>query len=513
MEKEVLIVIRDIDLRERVEDILKNLVPRNEGDRIFVDRETNEMDARHRLSKRRYDLLVAHIHIAANSGSTLNENEKRGLELARLAERHNSGLSNILISPPGDDSVWRETQRLSHCKLVPSSQHFETELVEFCRDALYGAGSVEREPGATVHFTFNLDRNIWSYQINAKGINEIYRPYGELKIEPEIMELLARFSCRVVGSDWEENLRSIGRTLAKQIFRGTPEFIEAFSKLQMLVRNHEKIRFHFTVEKSVHPVALEAALCEDEEFWMLRAPIYRSLDVSPVVYPLFEGPHDTCKGMNCLIIVADASGLVRDVVDDHGNVIELNELMNVETERDQLWSCFEAHKEQCGLGKIEVIGAMDVPGDKSFRDHLKDVLTQDVWDLVHYAGHTYFKEKAGRGYIMLPGENGIDAVDMEVFSSWLRLAKSRFVYFSSCKSSNVAFVFEVASKSIPAILGFRWDIDDDKAAEHARCFYDHLFGACHSLEYAFFETRKHMHASHIDNSIWASAMLILQAKE
>ena len=174
-----------------------------------------------------------------------------------------------------------------------------------------------------MHFTFNLDRNIWSYQINAKGINEIYRPYGELKIEPEIMELLARFSCRVVGSDWEENLRSIGRTLAKQIFRGTPEFIEAFSKLQMLVRNHEKIRFHFTVEKSVHPVALEAALCEDEEFWMLRAPIYRSLDVSPVVYPLFEGPHDTCKGKrptNPIFSVTGNSGMIGPTLNRGGHV-------------------------------------------------------------------------------------------------------------------------------------------------------------------------------------------------
>ncbi len=518
MDKEVLIAIRERedDFTRRVESILRNRVPRIPADHIILpDIATNEAEARTRIARRRYDLVIAHVHLAVDERSALVEEDRRGLELLASSIVQRRGTSSILIAPPGDDLLWEKTQGIRRCKLVPVGQHFEDKLIESCREALYGAASNEKEPGATVHFTFDLDRNLWTYRISARGIDEVYKPYGELEIETDVMDVLAFSSCKIEGDDWEGDLRRIGKALAKQIFRKTPGFIEAFSRLQMLVRNQERIRFHFTVEKRVHPVALEAALCEDREFLMLKAPIYRSLDVHPVVYPLFTEPDGSGEEMNCLIIVSDTSGLVWDFTDDNGRPVVLEKLGNLHREANDLRACFVKHCDHCRFGRLEVIPDPErtLPGDIPFKEQLKHTLTSHTWDLVHYAGHTYFKERAGKGYVMLPGEKGIDAVDMEIFSSWLRQSKTRFVYFSSCKSSNVAFVFEAASKRVPAILGFRWDIDDDMAAEHACCFYERLFGECRSLEYAFLETRKHMHETHKDNRIWASAILIVQTKD
>ncbi|NIO06181.1 MAG: hypothetical protein GTN74_16725 [Proteobacteria bacterium] len=83
---------------------------------------------------------------------------------------------------------------------------------------------------------------------------------------------------------------------------------------------------------------------------------------------------------------------------------------------------------------------------------------------------------------------------------------------SSCRSSEEDFVFALASQNIPAIVGFRWDIEDKLAEEYTRFFYDHLVGGNKSLEYAFLESRKRMHEAHKKNKIWAAPMLVMQLK-
>ena len=72
-------------------------------------------------------------------------------------------------------------------------------------------------------------------------------------------------------------------------------------------------------------------------------------------------------------------------------------------------------------------------------------------------------------------------------------------------------MFELARQKIPAIIGFRWDIIDDQAAEHARIFYKYLFKE-KSLEYAFLKTRTDMYNRDDKHRIWAAPILIMQVR-
>lgn len=103
----------------------------------------------------------------------------------------------------------------------------------------------------------------------------------------------------------------------------------------------------------------------------------------------------------------------------------------------------------------------------------------------------------------------VDAVRIDTFAWWL--ARSRLVFLSSCKSTEADFLFHLADENVPAVLGFRWEVEDDKARAFAACFYQHLFGGQRmSLEYAFLETRKQMHRTYPTNPIWAAPVLVMQ---
>jgi hypothetical protein len=96
------------------------------------------------------------------------------------------------------------------------------------------------------------------------------------------------------------------------------------------------------------------------------------------------------------------------------------------------------------------------------------------------------------------------------------LRETRLLYLSSCQSCEENFAFELADKDIPAVIGFRWPVNNFKAREHARTFYQHLFKE-RSLERAFLRTRQDMHSKYMQESdrmdkSWAASMLILQDK-
>ena len=66
--------------------------------------------------------------------------------------------------------------------------------------------------------------------------------------------------------------------------------------------------------------------------------------------------------------------------------------------------------------------------------------------------------------------------------------------------------------SIPAILGFRWDLDDEHAVHHAAAFYEELTSSG-ILEDAFVKARNALFCRHETNRIWASPVLVLQTNE
>jgi CHAT domain-containing protein len=184
--------------------------------------------------------------------------------------------------------------------------------------------------------------------------------------------------------------------------------------------------------------------------------------------------------INCLVIKADVHGWEKE------SGIELEKSANISKEADQLTARLKELERNHVIGECRSIPEN---GTECTREEVEETLKcGKQWHLVHYAGHSHSTAE-DNGYVFFSRSDRPDPVDIRLFAQWLRQAKTRFVYLSSCQSSKLRFVHELAQKAVPAVIGYRWDIDDDKAAEHADIFYDHLFRE-QSLEYAFLKTRQ-----------------------
>ena len=63
---------------------------------------------------------------------------------------------------------------------------------------------------------------------------------------------------------------------------------------------------------------------------------------------------------------------------------------------------------------------------------------------------------------------------------------------------------------VPQVLGFRWDVEDDKAARFAEIFYNNLLHDGNSFAAAYRDACVELHDSNGTNPIWASPVMVMQ---
>jgi hypothetical protein len=85
--------------------------------------------------------------------------------------------------------------------------------------------------------------------------------------------------------------------------------------------------------------------------------------------------------------------------------------------------------------------------------------------IIHYAGHST-KADDDTTYLILPGtvEGELKPLRMSDFAAWGRKAGVQLVILSSCESSAPEAVFRLSQAGIPAVIGFRWEVNDKEAA-------------------------------------------------
>ena len=465
-----------------------------------------------------FDLIIAHIHLPENSGKTTIESENRGLMfLQRLGEEQS--VPSILLTPAIKDPISIAAGNLHQCTPLPIKMKELTELVIQQASQKLDIAAGSNSGRVKLDICINLEESRCEMIPIGADIENDGHPLP-LQVDPDRIAKLLRSSMRVKAIRneyplWKEALEDIGDDLMKEIFR-SKEAYAIFRGLRSKVGGLKNISIRFYVNRSMHPLILEA-LNEDSgghrNFWMLKAPICRkySVGIDKLRFmPLFEDEETRKKRLNCLVIEADVSGWA-DEIQKH-----LKPLDNIKKESatiQKLWKKFNGKRR---LGKIDVLHE-DVSAD-AVQAKLED---GTVWHIVHFAGHSFYvpdkdDPTQGTGFLAMQKDKDsktrIQSVDIRLFSNWLRKAKTRFIYLSSCESSNDDFVYELASNSIPAVLGFRWDLDDPKAAEHVKHFYKHLF-AIKSLEYAFLHTRQDMHGQYKEHNIWAAPMLMMQGRK
>lgn len=512
MTHRVLLVFSDADQSWLLKEVLTEAFDAA-GLEPVIGLERNKSGAWRRFSREPADLIITHLHIAEDARTPLSEEAQLGLALLHQVQEHQPRIPSILVSPFLDQDIIDAVNALRQCRLLQEGgPTWQERIVELARQELLHNPSPAKKK-INLEFYVDLDKDEWHMVCSGDGIICDETPIP-LNVDIKEIKKLIDWGKRVemlkeYWPDWEKQLQDIGEVLVKQIFYNNRAVDNTFAVLKEKVGGIENFSVRFHVDKGIHPLILEAILEPDykykDEYWMLKAPICRRISVRQQNNsPLFED-EETRSGrskINCLVIESDVGEAYVEDIDD-----TLLPLENVSREVEWLQNELQENRNDYAIGHIE-----RVPGAECSKQRIEALLTGGrQWHLVHFAGHSYFDKKHHDGYVFFPGQEQVEALSIDMFSQWLRKAKTRFIYMSSCHSSNEDFVYKLVTNQVPSTVGYRWDIDDDKAADHAEIFYSSLFRE-RSLEKAFLKTFQEMRQRYKEHIIWAAPLLVMQAR-
>lgn len=513
----ILVVIQDPLLREEIKQTIHDFL-NTQGHKSVIHGAGNVEEAKSNMQMvgdAGYDFLVCHAHIPEDSRTSVSTAEKRGLLL--LQELENEGIDIPCVLIALDNKIYREVQRMKNVGLIEDgTENMYEDLQELCRKFLLeesphaGKRGPEELPKYGKVSIYLKPKGEPSISV-MEGINFNFPPTPDfLQIDMEEIDELIGRSRRIEqfenANDWKDELRSIGKKILKELFVRNRNFYEKFNYLKTEVCDEENIIIRFDVEENIYPLVLEAVLDERGDHRMLHSPLFRSVMMGDQIRQrsdiLFVDNVNDRPPINFLIIAADATGDVVDANINSGNKSHLAPLPEVMNEAQSIHDYLHGNKKKFNINQVDMVAPTQ---NSDFKNDLDRSLTNKTWDLIHYAGHTYFDPVSKTGYFFYPSKKKPIPVKSDNFCHTLRHKnKTQMIYLSSCQSSGADFVLRLAQQLIPAIIGFRWPIDDDKATDYAMLFYENLFEKNKSLPYAFLETRREVYEKYIDNRISAS---------
>jgi hypothetical protein len=514
------------DFAARLSSYLQDAFQRQQ---LRIDETTNEAAAMEKVGNSKehtYDFLIASLDLAPNPELPVDQ-AHRGLAVIRRVNE-SGAKTQCLVLIPGD--VRQEVATLFasvSCLLV-------TERMEMFEDIILAFKSTlsksKVRPRLSLKLVQDPNSSSWSFWLDGDSFG-FPECSGAFPIQPDLLEdLVARSKAIPTAEpDWLTELGRIGKNLYWQFFDQENNFSKLFRSAVKSAGGIDSVRFSFDIRRDCYSLAIEALVPYDVPdegtvlnatkrtpasklpFWMLRAPIYRSFSPRTQSWALGEQPRPYLfnrgnEPINCLIIQADAAGEAR--IPGIRKRKGFNPLLNVSEGCEKLEAKLLANKKRWRIGEVERIASGHSP--KTFKERLFKLLATRKWHLVHFCGHSYYQQgvgsKQGKGYLLLPGKP-IEALDASEFAH--RLANTQFLFLSSCKSSEEAFAFEMARNCVPAVLGFRWSVDDRSVPHFMDSFYDHVF-LSRSIESAFVMARKQARR-HLGckNPLWAAPMLVL----
>jgi hypothetical protein len=462
------------------------------------------------------NLLVTHLDLSESDNTPVARGLNKGFQLLQWAEVKFEKIKGILILPVADPTVSEMASTLRSTAVLAEGLPFYADLVRVASDQLRNEPSFRE---GYLRITISLDANSRAWTWNMKGEGFAYTNDGVLKIDEEKLQTFILFSRGMAQLDsWRESLLSLGQDLMKHVFLDNSRLWAAFQRGLLYVKDDlSRIRICFSITGDFHPIALEAIASNEwpKEFMMLNAPIYRRVggyDCSRA--PLFTATSARTESeVNCLIIESPTFGRVANLAGKDQKPLNLAPLTRIHHECEKLEEFLQQRKSKFGLGKILCV-TEKLAGKEPFKDFLFNILDSDRWDLVHYAGHSFFSQEQKKGFVFFPPQTKGDLVEkVEVTDLGKRLSSTRFVFLSSCQGAETQFLVSLAQCRVPAALGFRWWVDDSMAVEYALEFYRQLFSEQprRSLEDAFLEARKKMEAAQPANCIWANPILMIQS--
>jgi DNA-binding NarL/FixJ family response regulator len=527
----LLIAHHDVDMVDLIQEELLAGLP---NAALNISYCKNRQRALELISAHAPDLLIAYIDLAEDR--TSSRMEKNGLELVRALRNNGMNLPCVLLAPSASRDLSSAVYAIDGARLVLEGSSFSADLLQHVQAALEAstppatnAGQKRRARQAveadSIDFVIDMrlrrDGNC-NYTSWSRGGRAPFRNEKKFSVEPAaLQDLIKRSQDLAVSETWQGEYRALGELLRDVLIRGNLDVNEdiGFARGMMFSQNRNSIpSIRFIVESGIHLIAFEAIVDNQGDYWMQRAAVWRQLDLRIGQFPLYQDEGTRAGPINTLIIEANAEGRVAALG------LDFPLLAGVSEEADWLENLLrtQAGRRIGKIGRIrrdaesgEIVTSVSnrtgTPKLARSKDTFPAILRKmledgEPWHIVHYAGHSHYDAKSDSGFVILPGQPP-DPLSTTEISSWL--SRSRFVYMSSCLGSSQDFVFNLCKSNVPAVAGFRWNVDDGMAREHSRTFYQELL-ARRSLEGAFVETWKQMYGKYKMDRVWAAPELIVQ---
>jgi hypothetical protein len=449
----------------------------------------NSMDAAERKLPKEVMLVITTMNIRSTPDSPLNPEEPLGLELLKWMSGKRMKIPSILITPTNTPELERARPDLFQFRVVYTGGNMIKDLLDRAKEA------IENIPPKCLDVEIELVGSSWKYRLkSSSGWRNPRDVWIRIPATTLAAVLALSHTIDTTSDRWHNKFTQVGQLLMEEFFRNSGFRTDFETGLANVGNDVRKTRVRFVVKPHLHGIALEALPRPrtKDEFWILEAPVYRRIQIDETADgDLFERG----EPISCLIIESPSSGSA--------------ELASVRIECEWL----RAKVKELAVRDVEELVVMRK--DSEDREliptahNVSRMLGSRQWSIVHYAGHSHFDGKDG--WIFLPDSRGQDKMqDIRRFGEWLR--KAKLTYFSSCDSGAGPFVFELAKRRVPSIVGFRWPIDDELALEFAQQFYTSLF-ATRSLERSFLTARQTLNVKYPTDPIWASPVLIKQSGE
>lgn len=462
--------------------------------------------------------------------------------LARLKATRVDVVLLVLSSEEDDHVLVEQLRQLPGARLaIVSPVHdWERVLVEAAIEAAgITADAAQRQRTRTVIHIDVFDTSYGAWTLERRG--EVYAKFGgPLSTDAEEMCFLCTdadtVEARSASSDWGDQVGRIGRRLSKQIFDRNPELQREFEEATREDLKRPQLRLVFSMDPGLHKLPVEAlkratgaaaAAAErvptaafapgpsaEAEWHALNSPILRHCPVNTAnssTPPLFFDLQSRQEPVNLLLVAADSNA---GVVSDEGLDLEFNELDQIEVEVDAIRAVLR--KAQPGsVGTVKVLKLRkEADPVKALFEALNPGGQPFPWHIVHFAGHSMLmgarREKPA--LVLSP--------EIPQVCPFVDLARvlpgTRLLFLSSCQSANADFLSLALRERIPAILGYRWPVNDGHAAELAATFYRALFGgqeSFRSLGRALLSARKSMFKAHPGAATWASPLLLTKGQD
>ncbi len=424
-----------------------------------------------------------------------------------IEETLGTGLGNSLMLPMNKLQAYRQQVIIPFLRILTGIPEPNAVLGGFrLIEIVVHTDKVECRLGTTVKEPALL----W-HTVNKRKMQALQKVAQEYEFAEALAEQVD--AARRIGTKPLQNWLARSKQAGTALFR---EFViepigkHLFSQMERAAGGLEGLSFRFVLnDASFFAAPFEASVRAEENgpFVLLYSPVVRRLE--PQVR-IRETPPSARMERGAKVLFVRSQVAEQDWVEYEGKYFE--PLPHIEIEKNYLSEIEGIH--------FSYVDLLDVPPGEASKCLLATI--DDIKpDILHYAGHTMnlrVRTPSQKNVtLILPGETPRNAMGLplEKIANSEGLRRTKLVYLSTCRGISVDSSEQLVRYGIPYTLGFRWNVEDKRAADFAKVFYHELEktqSICLAFRMACFESWRQL--DYDDQSpIWISPILIAQSSD